>query len=208
MHARAFDLDLQPARLRWRTTVPLPERPHIRRQRVQLLFQLAPPERAGGQQGPRAQALVQVRGLATERGGEHLLLQRVLAEAATGVAPFARAWLRAGTVYIDGAKMAKSAGNLVLVDDLLREHSPAAIRLLCLNRPWSAPWEFTPDALAAAAATLDELYAAAARTGSDAGAEQILEALRENLDVPRALAIALAEGGAAARALVEILALS
>ena len=138
----------------------------------------------------------------------HHACETALAEAATGVAPFARAWLRAGTVHIDGAKMAKSAGNLVLVDDLLREHSPAAIRLLCLNRPWSAPWEFTPDALAAAAATLDELYAAAARTGSDAGAEQILEALRENLDVPRALAIALAEGGAAARALVEILALS
>ena len=61
----------------------------------------------------------------------HHACEAALAEAATGVRPFARAWLRAGTVSIAGAKMAKSAGNLVLVEDLLRQHSPAAIRLLC-----------------------------------------------------------------------------
>jgi len=51
-----------------------------------------------------------------------------------GVAPFAQAWLRAGTVSIGRAKMAKSTGNLVLVDELMRDYPPAAIRLLCLNR--------------------------------------------------------------------------
>ncbi len=61
----------------------------------------------------------------------HHACEAALAEAATGVTPFSRAWLRAGTVGVDGAKMAKSTGNLVLVDDLLREHTggrgPAAV---------------------------------------------------------------------------------
>ncbi|TAM90340.1 MAG: cysteine--tRNA ligase [Jatrophihabitans sp.] len=137
----------------------------------------------------------------------HHACEAALAEAATGVHPFARAWLRAGTVHVDGAKMAKSAGNLVLVDDLLRTWSPAAVRMLCLNRPWSQAWDYTPQALDAAAAVLEDLYAAAARAGGESGAPAVSEALREDLDVPRAVQVALEEGGQAARTLVEMLAL-
>ena len=138
----------------------------------------------------------------------HHASEAALAEAATGVRPFARSWLRAGTVNIDGAKMAKSTGNLVLVDDLLRTHPPAAIRLLCLNRSWSQPWSFTTAALDDAEATVEALYAAAARPGRDGGSAAVPAALRDDLDVPTALAIALEDGGQAARTLVEVLALS
>jgi cysteinyl-tRNA synthetase len=137
----------------------------------------------------------------------HHVCETALAESATGVTPFARAWLRAGTVSIDGAKMAKSTGNLVLVDDLLREHTPAALRLLCLNRPWSAPWSYTSADLDAAGAVLESLYSAAATPGQ-AGAGLVPAALLDDLDVPTALAIALDEGGQAARTLIELLALS
>ena len=41
--------------------------------------------------------------------------------------------------------MAKSAGNLVLVSDLLRGYPPAAIRLLLLNRPWQTAWDTTME---------------------------------------------------------------
>jgi cysteinyl-tRNA synthetase len=138
----------------------------------------------------------------------HHACEAALAETATGVAPFARSWLRAGTVHIGGAKMAKSAGNLVLVDELLRTHPAAAIRLLCLNRPWAQPWTYTPEALDASAALLEDLYAAAAKPGADAASAAVPAALRADLDVPRALAIALEDGGQAARTLVELLALS
>lgn len=136
----------------------------------------------------------------------HHACESALAEAATGVAPFARAWLRAGTVLVGEQKMAKSTGNLVLVDDLLRNYPAAVIRLLCLNRPWAQPWAYTPDGLEQAAATLEQLYAAAARPGGEPDA--VLAALREDLDVPRALSVALDEGGQAARTLIEVLALS
>jgi cysteinyl-tRNA synthetase len=137
----------------------------------------------------------------------HHACEALLAETATGVTPFARSWVRAGTVSIDGAKMAKSTGNLVLVDELLRTNSAAAVRLLCLNRPWAQPWEYHPDELDAAAATLDDLYAAAAKPGQ-AGAALVPAALLDDLDVPEALAIALDEGGQAARTFIELLALS
>jgi cysteinyl-tRNA synthetase len=138
----------------------------------------------------------------------HHACETVLAQSATGVAPFSRAWLRAGTVSIGDAKMAKSTGNLVLVDDLLREHSGAAIRLLCLNRPWAQPWSYSPDQLDGAAALLDELYAAAAKPGGNSGVAALPAALLDDLDVARALDIAIEDGGQAARTLIEILALS
>jgi cysteinyl-tRNA synthetase len=138
----------------------------------------------------------------------HHANEAALAEAATGVTPFARAWMRAGIVSINGAKMAKSTGNLVLVEDLLREHSPGAIRLMLLNRPWALPWEYEPGALDEAEATLESLYSAASASGLAPGAAAVPAALLDDLDVPRAVSIALEDGGQAARTLIEILALT
>jgi cysteinyl-tRNA synthetase len=138
----------------------------------------------------------------------HHACETALAEGATGVTPFARGWLRAGIVAVNGAKMAKSTGNLVLVEDLLRAHSPGAVRLLCLNRPWALPWDYTSAALDDAEATLERLYAAAAKPGMAPGVAAVSAAMLDDLDVPRALAIALDDGGQAARTFIEILALS
>src|SRR5262249_4872803 len=76
-------------------------------------------------------------GLHLLAGGEDLRFpphayQAAMVEAATSVTPFARSDLHVGTVYRDGAKMAKSTGTLILVPDLLRDHPPAAVRLLVL----------------------------------------------------------------------------
>jgi cysteinyl-tRNA synthetase len=138
----------------------------------------------------------------------HHACEAALGEAATGVAPFARAWLRAGIVSVRGAKMAKSAGNLVLVEDLLKDHSAGAIRLMILNRRWTEPWEFTTDELASAEAVLEQLYTAASTPGMAPGAAAAPAALLDDLDVPRALSIALEDGGQAARTVIELLALS
>jgi cysteinyl-tRNA synthetase len=135
----------------------------------------------------------------------HHAYQAAMVEAASAVAPFARSHLHVGTVYQAGAKMAKSTGNLTLVADLLREHQPAAVRLLVLNRAWHEPWDFHPADLAAASGTLDALYTAAGRPGTDSAA--VTAALLDNLDVPRAVAAAVDQGGEAARMLLRVLAL-
>ena len=78
--------------------------------------------------------------------------------------PYARAWLHVGTVTIDGAKMAKSAGNLVLLQHLLAGHPAAAVRLMILDRRWADSWDYTPALIGAAAERLEDLYRAAGRT--------------------------------------------
>ena len=131
----------------------------------------------------------------------HHAYQVAMAEAASGVAPFARAQLHVGEVRIAGAKMAKSTGNLVLVDDLLERVPPAALRLHLLHRRYDEPWDFEPAALDDAQELLESLYAAAARAGTgDPSAPA--GALRADLDVPAAVAVALEHGGESARRLI------
>jgi cysteinyl-tRNA synthetase len=139
----------------------------------------------------------------------HHAYQAAMVQAVTSVTPFARAALHVGTVRRDGAKMAKSTGNLTLVADLLRDHSPTAVRLLLLDRPWADDWDYEPAALDAAADRLARLYAAAGRPGgTDAGPDAVLAALLDDLDVPRAVEVALERGGDAARLLLRLLALT
>lgn len=138
----------------------------------------------------------------------HHAYEAAQAEAASGVAPFARSWMHVGTVRINGEKMAKSTGNLVLVEDLLADHRAPAVRLLILDRPWAHDWDYAPSDLAAAEGRLDALYAAAGRRGEDdAGEAAVMKALLDDLDVPRALGIAMESGGTAARTAVHVLGL-
>ncbi len=139
----------------------------------------------------------------------HHAYEAAQAEAATGVAPFARAWMRVGTVRIGGEKMAKSTGNLVLVADLLKEHRASALRLMILNRNWSGEWDYSPAELVAAEGQLDALHAAAGRLDDSESAErEVIARLLDDVDVPGALAVALESGGRPARVLAQVLALS
>lgn len=147
-------------------------------------------------------------------GGEDLVYphhayQAALVEAAMDVRPFARSTMHPGAVRLDGAKMAKSTGNLVLAGDLLEAHPPAALRMLLLDRPWARAWDYTEVGLQASARRLDELYSAAGRsTASATGRSAVTEALLADLDVPRAVDTALEAGGPAARFLLDTLSLN
>ena len=130
-------------------------------------------------------------------------------QAFTGVTPYARAWLHAGTVTADGVKMAKSVGNLVLVRDLLDAGYPAAaIRLMILDRPRADDWEYRPELLDAAAARLERLYSAAGRTAAGGDITEVGRLLAAELNVPAAVDYAIEAGGAPARMLVSVLSLS
>ncbi|MFN2494827.1 MAG: cysteine--tRNA ligase [Pseudonocardiaceae bacterium] len=138
----------------------------------------------------------------------HHAYQAAIVMAATSVRPFARAAFPVGAVTVDGAKMAKSAGNLVLVSDLLSHHPAAAVRLGMLDRPWAETWDFRDQDLKAAASRLERLYTAAGTVQhSPTAAEAVTAALVDDLDVPAALAIGEEAGGNAARLVLRVLAL-
>src|SRR5262249_53095041 len=130
----------------------------------------------------------------------HHAYHAAMAEAFTGVRPYARAWFPTGVVGVDGAKMAKSAGNLVLLDDLLAVHPAGAVRLMILDRPWAQGWDYRPALLDAAAIRLESLYRAGARNVPDdpAAVDGLRRLLATDLNVPAALDLAAEAGGATA----------
>lgn len=127
----------------------------------------------------------------------HHAYQCSMVEAASGVAPFARRQVHVGAVHKGGRKMAKSTGNMTLVGELLAEHRAAAVRLMIINRVWHRSWEYDESEILAAEKALDALYEAAGRTHqSPEASAQVVTALLDDLDVPRALSVATEEGAA------------
>jgi len=138
----------------------------------------------------------------------HHAYEAAQAEAATGVRPFARAWLHVGLVGLDGQKMAKSTGNLVFVSDLLAQVPGPVVRTMLLDRRHDHPWDYTPALLEKAGAKLDALHAAAGQPHhSGTATRAVLDALCYGLDVPGALDVAIVEGGQAARDAIAVLGL-
>jgi cysteinyl-tRNA synthetase len=138
----------------------------------------------------------------------HHAYHSAMAEAFTGVRPYARAWLHAGTVRIGGAKMAKSAGNLVLVRDLVDSHSAATVRLMILDRSWDEDWDYSPALLERAGERLEDLYQAAGRTGTGSAAvSEVGRLLAADLNATAAVDVGIEEGGAAARSVTAVLGL-
>jgi cysteinyl-tRNA synthetase len=71
-------------------------------------------------------------------------------ESATGTR-FARYWLHNGMVNLDGAKMAKSTGNVVDLETSLDTYGGMPLRLLFLRAHYRAPIEFSPELVEEAA---------------------------------------------------------
>lgn len=138
----------------------------------------------------------------------HHAYQSAMVRGVTQAARFARADLHVGTVRLGGAKMAKSTGNLVLVESLLQEVPAEALRLHLLDRPWDEPWDFERAELAAAADRLERLHAAAGRSVSDpeAGEAAVVARLLE-LDLRGALDVAEDAGGRATQTALRALSL-
>jgi L-cysteine:1D-myo-inositol 2-amino-2-deoxy-alpha-D-glucopyranoside ligase len=103
------------------------------------------------------------------------------AESVTGDWPFARHYVHAGMIGLDGEKMSKSRGNLVFVSRLRGEGvDPMALRLALLAEHYRADRSWTADTLAAAQRRLARWRSAASReAGPDA--DPVLARLRERL---------------------------
>ena len=104
---------------------------------------------------------------------------------------FARAYVHAGMVALDGEKMSKSKGNLELVSRL-REAGvdPMAIRLALLRHHYRSDWEWTAGEIDWAQEQLAGLrHAASLPASAPSGpvVDGVLAALADDLDAPRAV---------------------
>ncbi|HEX8096130.1 cysteine--1-D-myo-inosityl 2-amino-2-deoxy-alpha-D-glucopyranoside ligase [Jatrophihabitans sp.] len=114
------------------------------------------------------------------------------AEALTGEWPFARHYVHAGMIGLDGEKMSKSRGNLVFVSKLRGAGvDPMAIRLALLDGHYRADREWTGGRLPQAELRLAGWRAAtAAPAGPDGMAllEHVRDRLADDLDTSGVLA--------------------
>ncbi|MDJ0320160.1 cysteine--1-D-myo-inosityl 2-amino-2-deoxy-alpha-D-glucopyranoside ligase [Pseudarthrobacter sp. PS3-L1] len=109
----------------------------------------------------------------------------------TGV-PLAQHYAHTGMVGLDGEKMSKSKGNLVLVSRLRAAgEDPAAIRLAIIAHHYRTEWSWTDEGFRAANERLENWRTALGRTGAGSAApvvQAIREALANDLDAPTAVA--------------------
>ncbi len=131
-------------------------------------------------------------------GGQDLIFPHHENEIAQGVcvhdgAPYCRMWVHNSFVTVDGQKMSKSLGNVLLVRDLLAHAPGEAIRLALLSTHYRHPLDWSVQRLEAARRTLQRAYRALdavsglphLATGPDSEVEA---ALSNDLNVPRAFA--------------------
>ena len=134
-------------------------------------------------------------------GGQDLIFPHHENEIAQSVCshggnPFAKYWMHNGFVTVEKRKMSKSLGNTLVVHELLKNHPGEVLRYLLLNAHYRQPLDWSEGAIDQARRTLDRLYgvlrAASDRFGPFAAAdrpgEAFLEALRDDLNTPVALA--------------------
>ena len=108
---------------------------------------------------------------------------------------FARYWMHNGFVNVHSEKMSKSLGNIVLVHELLEQGSGEAIRLALLGAHYRQPLDWSDAVLRDSQRKLDRLYTSLRNvSGWDDWAkttpsEEFIEALEDDLNTPKALAV-------------------
>lgn len=120
---------------------------------------------------------------------------------------WANYWMHNGFLDMGGEKMSKSLGNVVLLNDLLKDWDGEVIRFAMLSGHYRAPLDWTTDLLEQAKATLNRIYGALRRVweaeGGAAVDTGVRDALCDDLNTPIALAelsrLAGAANGAADR---------
>lgn len=133
---------------------------------------------------------IDVQGGGSDLKFPHHEMSAAHAQTATGQ-PFARNFMHTGMVALDGEKMSKSLGNLVFVSKLRASGTdPMAIRLTILANHYRSDWEWFNHKLDKAKLQLvNWRLAFNATAGAKDVSKEVIAALVDDLDTPKALAI-------------------
>lgn len=115
------------------------------------------------------------------------------AECISGKQPFCRWWMHNGMLQLEGVKMSKSLGNLVLARNLMAEYDPDHLRLYLLSHHYRADADYRSYGMPAIADRYERLLLAAksedfSTAGPSGALRQAFEsAMDDDLDIPAAL---------------------
>lgn len=102
---------------------------------------------------------------------------------------FVRYWLHNGYLTMTGEKMSKSLGNVRKIHDLAAEFPGEALRLTLLSAHYRQPLDFNGDVIKENIRRLDKWYRAAEGVEPSEVPQDFIDALSDDLNTPKALAI-------------------
>lgn len=93
--------------------------------------------------------------------------------------PFATYWMHNGMLQFSGEKMSKSLGNLVTIEDFLKDHPGDVLRMMVLNSGYRNPLTFNDEVIDQAQKALERLQSGikAAQPGAEGAPAASLEML-------------------------------
>jgi cysteinyl-tRNA synthetase len=106
--------------------------------------------------------------------------------------PFASIWTHNGMLRFTGEKMSKSLGNVTTIREAIDEWGRETLLVFFLTAHWRKPIDFSEETVAQAAAraeTLRNAFTQEPSPGSEDGWQAFAEALEDDFDTPRALAV-------------------
>ena len=128
----------------------------------------------------------------------HHACERAQCRSLATAEPWTRVWVHTAMVEMDGEKMSKSLGNLVMIRELSRSAQPDTIRLYLLRHGYRQAWAWDPARFEETRAWTRTLHAAM-RRGSGGGrpieatsfGPRFTQAMEDDLDTSSAVAIVL-----------------
>ncbi len=115
-------------------------------------------------------------------------------EAATGKL-YAKSWMHAGAVRVDGEKMSKSLGNFFTIREVLEKYHPEVVRYLLVSSHYRSPINYSEESLKEAKGALERFYHAlrglpeAVPAGGEAFVERFGVAMDDDFNSPEACAV-------------------
>jgi cysteinyl-tRNA synthetase len=97
-------------------------------------------------------------------------------------------WVHNGFLQVEGEKMAKSLGNFVTIRDLLRDWPGEVVRLAMLQTHYRQPLNWTTNSLRVAQRVLDHWYELMGGVAPKMLCADVLDALTDDLNTPKAVA--------------------
>lgn len=122
------------------------------------------------------------------------------AECMSGLVPFCGWWMHNGMLQLEGVKMSKSLGNLVLARNLMAEFDPDHLRLYLLTHHYRTDADYHSYGLPAIAAQYERLVLAVRSPATGAAPNAALRAaweaaMDDDMDTPAALELLDAAAG-------------
>jgi cysteinyl-tRNA synthetase len=106
--------------------------------------------------------------------------------------PMANYWVHSGLLTVNGQKMSKSLHNSVLVQDALKKYTTNEIRLAFFQTHYRKPFDYKNESMAQGVALRQKLFLAYESLPEQTDPkvwDEIISALNNDLDTPRALQV-------------------